>query len=193
MRGDRAVEEAQDCAIRSAKTVTLFVVWLLLTWVGQGFEPSGGWRWQVAVAALLVYSILSAVTLVNLVKDGVVILCRGEFRSVLNLHLAPFWLVTTLSTTVGLGVSYMLDGDPFGPYLGAGVGAAVLLGAFAVARVIQARRLAKEVARLSVVPLVPLGESGLPSDRLSVVPLVHRRAHSTPPKTPLAADSADAH
>lgn len=143
---------ARISAARATRAVGLFTAWLLVTWLGPGFEPPGGWTLWSMVAALAGYSLLTVGALVNVWWWAIKLVWTGVLRRVVSTYLAPFWMVAAGCLCAG-GAIWSQVGDPYAAlWLAAGTVFTLLTAAYALARRLEVRRLGQDERQLAQLP-----------------------------------------
>ncbi len=147
-----SIAVARRHGLRALALLAFYVGWLMVTTFGTSFTPPGGWTLPTIGLALLLYSVLSITTLIAVSRAALDIVRVRATRRAISHHVAPFWVVVTLSAVVGAIVQrYATEHWFSGAALGLGVAFALILAAYAAARVFQAARLESDRRQLATV------------------------------------------
>jgi hypothetical protein len=141
---------ARASARQALFVLFLFVAWLSITWLGPALTPPGGFSLLATVAGIVAYSVLTCVALPAMAGEAVGILRSRELRRVVSQHATPFWIVASLAAIVGTAVVRSVTAPTLGAVcLGVGVAFAILVAAFAWARIVEASRLERDRRHLA--------------------------------------------
>lgn len=146
---------ARRNGLRALGLLAVYVAWLSLTAFGPSFTPPGGWSFPLIGVALVLYSLFSIGTFLAVSGAAMDIVRVRATRKAISHHVAPFWGVVAASVTVGAIVQrYASEHWLAGAALGLGVGFALILAAYAAARVFQAARLEADRRQLETVDTI---------------------------------------
>jgi hypothetical protein len=150
-----SIAVARRHGLKALGLLGFYVGWLLITAFGTDFTPPGGWTLPAIGLAVILYSTLSITTFIAVSRAALDILRVRATRKAISHHVAPFWAVVTLSAVVGAIVQrYATEHWLSGTALGLGVAFALILGAYAAARVFQAARLEADRRQLATVDTI---------------------------------------
>lgn len=147
-----SIATAKKHGLRALGLLGVYVSWLSLTAFGTDLTPPGGWTFPLIGAAVVAYSMFSIGTFMAVSRAALDIIRVRATRRAISHHVAPFWAVIALAVTVGAIVTrYASEHWLAGTALGLGVGFALILAAYAFARVFQAARLEADRKQLAAV------------------------------------------
>lgn len=149
------IHVARRTGLKALGLLGVYVSWLLLTTFGPAITPPGGWTLPLIGAVLVGYSLFTVATLLSVSTAALEILTEASTRRAISHHVAPFWAVVTLSVVTGTivaryGSAHWLSAAA----LGFGVAFAILLGAYAAARIFQVARLESDRKQLATVDML---------------------------------------
>ncbi len=149
------IHVARRTGLRALGLLGVYVSWLSVTTFGPAFTPPGGWTLPVIGAVLVGYSLFTVATLLAVGNAAIEIVRVPSTRRAISHHVAPFWAVVTFSALTGAvvaryGSTHWLSGAA----LGFGVAFAILLGAYAAARIFQVARLESDRKQLAAVDML---------------------------------------
>lgn len=145
------IASARASAFRALLLLLVHVAWLLVTWLGPAFVPTGGFDLEKTLIALAGYSALTVGTFAALLGTAVTVFRSGGLRRIISRHLAPFWMVATTAIVLGVIVRRYASTDDavVSSWFALGVAFAVILSALAFARFAQASRLESDRRQLA--------------------------------------------
>ncbi len=150
-----SIAVARSHGLRALALLGFYVGWLFLTAFGTDLTPPGGWTLPTIGIAVVLYSVLSISTFMAVSRAALDIIRVRATRRAISHHVAPFWAVVTLSAIVGAIIQrYATEHWLSGAALGLGVAFALILAAYAFARVFQAVRLEADRRQLSAVDTI---------------------------------------
>jgi hypothetical protein len=150
-----SIEVARRHGIEALGLLGLYVSWLCVTAFGQELTPPGGWTLPLIGACLMGYGVFTILTLTVVSRAALDILRVKATRRAISHHVAPFWAVLAFSVIVGAVVErYATEHWLSGIALGLGVAFALILAAYAMARMLQAARLEADRKQLATVDTI---------------------------------------
>lgn len=149
---EREITVARIHARRAARAVGVFVVWLLVTWLGPEVGPADGWSLWASAVVVALYGLLTAGAVVAVWWTAVRVVRAGVLRRVVSAHFAPFWMVAASAACAGGAIWRAVDDPMVSVWLAAGTSLAMLAGAYGLARALEVRELRQAREHLAHAP-----------------------------------------